>query len=201
MPEAAEVYRMLLGEHGWAPASRYFQKLYYGDDGWTQPNHGCPVEIRTVAFEYLREASGFDCSVDESYTLRLPVSELVNGLGIRWSGSGADFIDGADQVATQDPTVHAEGPSALLLREDLLREYLARDKLTICWAVLGEKRVLSPGFGTGPYHPALRLSGAYVLSQGRAMGFVKHMIDDPNIEGREDRSSGLRVIRIARTAV
>src|SRR5437016_10242615 len=66
MPDAAEVYRMFLGEHAWAPASHYFQHQYYGDDGWTQPNHDCPVKIRTVAFEYLREASGFDCSVDKT---------------------------------------------------------------------------------------------------------------------------------------
>jgi hypothetical protein len=195
MPDAAEVYRMFLGEHAWAPASRYFQQQYYGDDGWTQPNHGCPVKIRTVAFEYLREASGFDCSVDEGYTLRLPASELVTGLGIRWSGSGADFVDPARRVAAQDPTVHADGPSALLLREDLLREFLAREKLTICWAVLGEKRVLLPGFGAGPYHPSLRMSGAYVLEEGKPIGFVKRMLDDPNAQ---DRKSGSRVIEIVR---
>ena len=68
----------------------------------------------------------------------------------------------------------------MLLRDDLLGEFLAREKLTICWAVTGEKRVISPGFGTRPYHPRLRMSGAYVLSDGRTMGFVKHMIDDPN---------------------
>jgi hypothetical protein len=201
MPEAAQVNQMFLGEHAWAPASRYFQKLYYGDDGWTQPSHGCPVRVRTVALEYLREASGFDCSVDESFTLHLPVSDLVTGLGIRWSGRGADFVDAADRVAAQDPTVHADGPSALLLREDLVKEFLAREKLTICWTVLGEKRVLSPGFGTGPYHPALIMTGAYVLSEGRAIGFVKRMLDDQNSEQRQGRSGGLDVINIARTAV
>lgn len=183
MPDAAEVYRMFLGEHAWAPASRYFQQHYYGDDGWTQPSHDCPVKIRTVSLRYLREAGGFDCSVDESYTLRLPVSELVSGLGIRWNGNGADFIDGAGQIAAQDPTVHAKGPSALLLRKDLLQEFLKREGLAICWAVLGEKRVLSPGLG-GPYHPALRMSGAYVLSEHRPIGFVKRMLDDPNIDER-----------------
>lgn len=201
MPDAPEVYRMFVGEHAWAPASRYFQRKYYGDDVWTQPNHDCPVKIRTVAFEYLREASGFDCSVDESFSLRLPVSDLITGLGIRWSGRGADFVDAADRVAAQDPTVHADGPSALLLREDLLREFLAREKLTICWAVLGEKRVLSPGFGAGPYHPALRMSGAYVLSEGRAIGVVKWMLDGPNSEHRKGRSGGLDVINVARSAV
>lgn len=201
MPDPAEVYRMFLGEHAWAPASLYFQPQYYGDNGWTQPNQGCPVKIRTVAFEYLCEVSGFDCSIDESYALRLPVSDVITGLGIRWSGSGADFVDPADRVVVQDPTVHADGPSALLFREDLLQDFLAREKLTICWAVLGEKGVLFPGFGTGPRYPALRISGAYVLSRGRPVGFVKHILDDPNSEERKGRSAGLRVINITRSAV
>ena len=181
MPEAGNVYRMFMGEHAWAPASRYFQHPYYGDTGWSQPNHGCPVRVRTVACEYMRETSGFDCSIEESYTLRLPVVDLVNGLGIRWSGHGADFTDATGRVAAQDPTVHSEGPSAFLLRDDLLGEFLAREKLTFCWAVHGEKRVISPAFVTGPpHHPWLRMTGAYVLSEGRAVGFLKPMIDDRN---------------------
>ena len=90
------------------------------------------MKVRTVTYEYLREASGFDCSIEDSHTLRLPVINLVSGLGIRWSGRGADFMDGADRVVAQDPTVHSEGPSAMLLRDDLLAEFLAREKLTIC---------------------------------------------------------------------
>jgi hypothetical protein len=102
-------------------------------------------------------------------------------------------VDAAGRLAAQDPTVHADGPSALLLREDLLREFLEREKLTICWVVVGEKRVLSPCFGAGPYLPALRMSGAYVLSEGVPVGFIKHMLDDPNIE---NRASDLKVISI-----
>lgn len=196
MPDATEVYQIFLGEHAWAPASHYFQKQYFGDDGWTQPRHGCPVKVRTVGFEYLRETSGFDCSLDDSYKLRLPVSELITGLRIRWSGRDADFVDAVDQVVVQDPAAHAEGPTALLIRENPLRELLAHENLTICWAVLGEKRVISPGFGAGPYHPSLRMSGAYVLSGERATGFIKHMLDDP-----EERSAGSKVISIVRSAV
>ncbi len=191
MPDAAEVYEMFLGEHAWAPASRYFQKQYYGDDGWTQPDHGCPVRIRAIAFEYLRERGGLDCSIDESYGLRLPISEVVSGAGIRWSGHGGDFVEVADRVAAMDPTVHANGPSALLLREDLLRAFLTRAKLTMCWAILGEKRVLSAGFGDGPYHPAVHVSGAYVLGEKGPVGFVRRFVDDPGASASAARLLGV----------
>ena len=198
IPETAGAHDMFLGEHAWAPAFHYFQQPYYGGDGRTQPTHDCPVKVRTVTCEYLREKSGFDCSIDESYTLLLPSIDLVRGLGIRWSGRGADFIDGAGRVGAQDPTVHSEGPDAMLLREDLLRAFLAREKLTICWVVRGEKRVISPGVGTGPYHPRLRMSGAYTLSEGRAVGFIKRMIDDPNRE--RGPAAELEVVGVTRTA-
>jgi hypothetical protein len=69
------------------------------------------VNIRAITFEYFSDASGFDCSVEESFTLHLPISEVITGLGIRWSGLGADFIDDAGSVIAQDPAVHADGPT------------------------------------------------------------------------------------------
>jgi hypothetical protein len=194
MPDPPQVYQMFLGEHGWSPASRYFQQPYFGDERWTQPNHGCPVKVRTAAFEYLRETSGFDCSVDESYTLRLPASELVIGLGLRWSGNGADYLDAAGQLAAFDPTAHAVGPSALLLREDLLKVFLAREKLTICWAVLGEKCVLGAGFSPA-HHASLRLSGAYMLGDKGPVGFLKCLLDDGEMESSGSSSNLLTTIR------
>lgn len=197
MPEAGSVNGMFLGEHAWAPASDYFQDPYYGENGWTQPRHKCPVKVRTVTTKYLREKGGFDCSIEESYTLYLPVVDLVRGLGIRWSGRGADFVDATDRVVAQDPTAHSDGPKGLLLRDDRLEEFLTREKLVMCWAVLGEKRVISRGFGAGPNHPWLRMSGAYVLSGKRVAGFVKRMIDER--KGERAPAAALRVVSIART--
>jgi hypothetical protein len=194
MPEPLETDRMFLGEHGWSPASRYFQQPYDGDEGWAQPDHGCPVRLRMAAFEYLRETSGFDCSVDEGYTLRLPTSELVTGLGLRWHGSGADYLDAAGHLAACDPTAYADGPSALLLREDLLREFLAREGLTICWAVRGEKRVHGAGFSP-VHHASLRLSGAYRLRDKGPVGFLKCMLDDREMESSGASSNLLATIR------
>jgi hypothetical protein len=182
MPDPPHVTGMFLGEHGWGHASRYFQNAYYGDDGWTQPRQGCPVQLRQVAVEYLKESGGFDCSVDDGYTLLLPVEELLTKLDLHWAGRGAEFTTSSGQLVAQDPTASAPGPSALLLRADALQDLQHREQLTLCWAVLGEKRVLSAG-GNVPHHPALRLSGAYVLEGGKIRGFVKRMLDEYDAGG------------------
>ncbi|MBI1814243.1 MAG: ATP-binding protein [Deltaproteobacteria bacterium] len=194
MPDPQEVHRMFLGEYGWSAAFRYFQQPYFGDDGWIQPSHGCPVSVRPAAFEYLREGNGFDCSVDESYTLRLPASELVTGLGLRWSANGADYLDVTGRLAAFDPTAHADGPSALLLRRDSLTEFLAREELAICWAVLGEKRVLGPGLDPA-YYARLRISGTYMLSDKGPVGFLKRALDGRETERHETSSNPLTDVK------
>ena len=181
LPGAASSSNMFLGEHGWAPASHDLQQAYYGHDGWSRPGKGCPVELRAITCEYTREKGDFDCSIDESYTIRLPSADLVRDLGIHWSGHGGDFQDVSGRIAVQDPTVHSEGPSAMLIRNDALQAFLGREKLTICWVVRGEKRVVAPGFGREPVYPWLQMSGAYVLEEGRAVGFVEHEVDERGV--------------------
>lgn len=129
-----------------------------------------------MRFEYLGERGGFDCSLDESYTLRLPASELVNGLGIRWSGDDADYLDTAGQLAAFDPTAHDKGPTALLLREDLLKDFLAREGLTLCWTVLGEKHVIGAGH-LPKYQLSLRMTGAYILDDNGPDGSLAYHED------------------------
>ena len=194
MPDPPEFYHMFLGEHQWSPASRYFQQEYFGDEGWTKPQQDCPVEVRCVGIEYLAEVGGFDCSVDDSFTLRLPASDLIRGLGLRWSGKAADYVDGTGQLVAFDPTAHAEGPSALLLRQDSLEEFLKSENLTICWAVLGEKRVFGPGWDP-TYSESLRMTGAYTLGEAGLVGFLKCILDDREEGGGESSSKHLSTIR------
>ena len=194
--EAARVHDMFLGEHGWAPAFGYFQQPYYGDDGWAPPAEDCPVKARALAWEYVRESGGFDCAIDESYMLALPVDDLIRGLGLRWTGRGADFVDGRGRIGVRDPTVYSEGPTAMLLREDLLAEFLARERLVIWWTVLGEKWVIPAERGGGGYRGRLNMSGAYVYSEGRTRGFVKHVLDEPSQD--DAGKGGVTVIGVTR---
>ncbi len=177
MPDPPRVTRMFLGEHGWGPASRYFQNAYYGDGGWIQPPHRCPVRIRQVAVEYIKEANDFDCSVDAGYTLLLPAEEVMTRLGLHWTGRDAEFTTLSGRLVAQDPTASSPGPSVLLLRADALQDLQHSEEITLCWAVVGEKQVLNAS-GTRPHTPSLRLSGAYVLEGEKLRGFVKRMLDE-----------------------
>lgn len=177
MPEPPKVYQMFLGEHCSSPASRYF-----GDDGWKQPGPGCPVKIRPMSFEYLSEASGFDCSIDESFSLRLPACDLMAELGLQWTGYDADYVDSEAKLATFDPTASSDGPNALLIREDLLKPFLAREGLSVVWMILGEK--LSMGAGLRPAHFAsVQLSGAYMLRDGDLVGFLNFKAEPGDEDG------------------
>jgi len=179
MPDPPEVYRVFLGEYGWSPAFRYFQQQHFhdlGDNGWTQPAHDCPLKVRSIAFEYLREAGIYDCSIDKTYRLRLPANEIVTSLKLQWSGNGADYVDAAGQLAVFNPTAHDDGPQALLFNEDCLREFLKQERLSLCWTILGEKLAVGPGFDD--VLGILRLSGAYILGKSGPAGFTKCIVDD-----------------------
>lgn len=192
MPEPPH-YSMFLGEYGWSPAFRYFHQQCCGEDGWIQPNHGCPLKVRRVASEYLGQTSSFDCSIDDTFKLLLPASDLLVNLGLRWSGNGADYLDVGGRIAAFDPTVAADGPTTLLVREDILKDFLVRENLTLCWTVLGEKQVVGPGHDP-THHSWLRISGAYILSDKGPIGFLKCMLDNRGTEP-DSSSNTLAVIR------
>ena len=184
MPEPAEIHLSYsyLGEYGWSPAfSHHRQSIEseFSNNGWTKPkrrsnlDHAeCPIAIHTTSYRYFAEPKTHDCSVSDSYSLRIPHHDILDSLGLQWSGRGADYVDEDGNLAAFDPTAHEEGPSALLIREDLLREYLEKERLALCWEVIGEKVVLGSIFKES--NPGiLRLTGAYLLQEGEPEGEVK----------------------------
>ena len=184
MPEEPDMYGLLLGEYGWSPAFKYFRGTYEAGAEWLHSER-CPVPIRPIAFQYHVGTGSFDCSVDESYSLRLPHYEIVDRLKLRWSGSGTDYLDPQGVLASFDPTAHEDGPTALLLREDLLRDYLSQNDLALCWTILGEKRVLGGlSRSISTYYGSLRVSGAYLYSDHGPRGFVHFRHDPPRDESK-----------------
>ncbi|WP_426492946.1 AVAST type 2 anti-phage system protein Avs2 [Hymenobacter sp. 102] len=183
MPEPAHLYEVFLGEHGWSPASKYYQRDYENGELWRRPRNDCPVEVQVFSFDYLNEQGTFDCSLDETISLNMPRAELIVPLNLRWTGIGADFTSEGQLVAF-DPTVHQDGPGALLLREDFMREFLAREKLSLCWIVIGEKQIIGPH--SGSWHGRMNLCGAYTLSQQGPVGFLNCFLERNSREGQNE---------------
>ena len=164
--EVTEMDGVFVGEHGWAPAAEYMQTPLEDVRG----GENAPVSLETVAAKYSFRAGPRDQSVSDGAWLQLPVQKIVQIGRLRWSGKAADFVDPDGDLAAFDPSAHATGPSALLVRKEFLRELLSKHDLGLVWTVTCIK-TLRLSRGT-PGNPRLQLSGAYRLSESGPVGFM-----------------------------
>jgi hypothetical protein len=142
------------------------------------------VRVRAAA-EYATER-GRDCSIDDGYQVSLPASDLVEGMRLRWTGNDGAFVDDSGAVVAFDPSTATVGPSALLVRYEALTAFLAKEKLALCWTVIGEKRVLS--MRDKDYCPIeARMSGALQLNATGPHGFTKFIVHRYASEGAPER--------------
>ena len=176
--EPLDVHSSFLGEYGWSSAFGYFDKQYNADNDRSSST-GYPKSIRAAASAYHGGMSSFDCSIDDTSNLLLPHYNFIDRLGLKWSGTGPDYWDRADKLAAFDPTAHESGPTALLLREDLVKQYLIDNSLTLCWVVMGEKWVIGERLDR-EYHGALKISGVYRYTDQGTDGQLSVQIDIPD---------------------
>ena len=160
MPEPHPDTDVFLGEHGWsrasletlgADANKPVQVTYESTD--------CPTPVFLTACEYLSEAAGYDCSIEVSHNFLVPHPLLISGMQLRWFGNDADFCDNEGRLAAFDPDPTGSAAS-LLVREDLLAQFLEREGLALVWTVLGEKMIVG-GWKRGGWRGSLRFTGAY----------------------------------------
>ena len=159
-----------LGEYAWGPAfEEIVNSIPINEHEWRYPPDSEPTTAYGLAADCSTAGSEYDCSVDEDTapTLRLPSHLFVRGCQLTWTGVGADYVDANSRMAAFDPSAHELGPNALLLRLDLLEQFLSDNDLELCWAITGEKQ--STGTHGQPYG-WLHFQGAYVLRGGEPEG-------------------------------
>lgn len=179
MPETGEqTPSLMLRERGWSTPWRHFNCYYRGYPGWDtgREERGQPHPVHPSWDYYMAENGTHDCSIDETYTMNLPHPLLVETLGLRHGHMDGHFIDSDGKLAAFDPSVREEGPSALLLRRDML-DRLRANGLELMWTMFGEQRVGVTVNGTqGKIVGAADLSAAFVLRtngwEGRLNGFA-----------------------------
>lgn len=140
-----------LGEHGWREAKGGPPKLR--GERWSGINVPC-MTVRTE----LREETGKDNSILESFSLDLPSSWLLLAMGLRLrDGHGPVYVDSSDIVRFMDPSLKEQGASAGVVDRQLFLSTVEAAGLEAVWLVAGEKNVYSSdsirhGFGGRVMH-------------------------------------------------
>ena len=182
-PDPPDAQQLFLGEHGWSPAFTEALSAIVEDSRLAlSDGAACPVHLRAAAVEYQMRKNEFDCSVPHSNSLYAPPPSLIQVLDLRWSGHGADFVDPSGNLAAFDPTAHEDGPPGLLLREDLLVDYLEQAGLALVWIVNGEKITGAPG-SDWRWDGFLRFSGAYRYTGEHLEGDLRFELESPTPSG------------------
>ena len=160
MPESGYETRIFVGEHGWSPAFLDRQGVDTDTVVQTGPETpDCPTSFYLTAFEYLNESGDYDCSLQNSHTFVVPERMLIDGMDLRWGGGDPDYFDADGHLAAfaSDPS---RSTTSLLVREDLIRQFLERERLALVWTVLGEKELIG-GQGARRWTGSLQFTGAF----------------------------------------
>ena len=171
MPESHELYKVFLGEFFWASAYRYFNIPYYHHEGWSRGrDERIPKPLYVLTEEYLSESQGFDCSVDESFTIKLPCSLIANEMKLNWRGVEGEFYDEDLNLIAFDPSVRSVGTGTLLIHKERFINFLEEQGYNVIWTLLGEKMSFRGGYSSSKQIGRLIINGAYRTKQGKVTG-------------------------------
>ncbi len=168
MPNPFVVRDVAHGEFYWSPEYKAW-KSKEGTEWQEVGLKDMSYEVLLTAIAYSQESQGADRSLDDSLLFSIPTQELVEGMALRWSGVEGTFIDQQGKLAAFDPSIDESGPSALLVRADLLKKYLNDNGLELFWMLRGEKNL--PGGRSRSAAPGrLEIEGVYRLTPKGIVG-------------------------------
>jgi hypothetical protein len=174
MPEGRQFIDLYLGELYWSPAYEYHKDPYMGSLGWRRAGQRdkqeIPAPILPLSEKYLAEQGTFDCSIDDTYSIIVPVEHLTREMKLRWSGSEARFVDEAGQLTAFDPSTREPGSDVLLIRRDGFLEFLEEQDYAVFWTLLGEKKLMGGAMGPDDRKGILIISAAYQVVDGEISG-------------------------------
>lgn len=111
-----------------------------------------PFEIGNKSFQnvliapaYLiySHSSSEDASSEEGVSMLLPNAWLYNGMGLKYATENGAWVDGEGRIVVMDNHQYGKGHDALLIRKDVLMDFLKRERLTLFWPVLTERQIYS----------------------------------------------------------
>ena len=174
--EAQSQIWAFLGEFFRLPAFEYFDNPDNGRNGWTRGNdnqHLLPCDVLVTTDSYLQGDGHYDCSIEDTVSIYLPASWLVDKMELSWRGDDGRFFDRAGNMAAQDPSTRTAGPQALLMDKELMTDFLNSKGYRLVWTLLGEKEVRGHWGRDKNWPGRMEISGYMRMKDGRAFGEAK----------------------------
>ena len=177
MPESHNSYESFLGEY---PNSKACDDIRPEANNWIGSKSyykEFPAPLMLTDDSYLNEVT-LDCSLSSGCTIRMPSKFLVNGMKLSQIHTDGRFYDDkGNLVATPISIWRDSRLTGVVIRKDLLINFLNKNNYEIFWTFLGEKNVLPPTFGDREKGQFFRkeMSGVYVLNKkGKIYGNFKY---------------------------
>lgn len=173
MPESDSQIGVFLGEFFRMPSFKYFDNPYDGRMGWTKRSRGqntLPCEVLVTSDSYLHEDGLYDCSIEDTISIYLPASWLVDKMGLSWRGNDGLFFDRAGNLVAQDPSTRMAGPKALLMDKRLMTDFLNSDGYRLVWTLLGEKQIRGDWRRDEKWPGRMEISGYMRMKDGQVFG-------------------------------
>lgn len=176
MPECSDRYEVFYQEYYWSPAYQY-----YDEEGLTKKEiydrktNRFIGHAEVTSIGYLWE-TGEDHSKEEAFYCLVPSKQLFDGMGMQHGDKEGVFMDEEGKTICFDEGAVEKTSTNLLVRKDVLMDYLARHHKRIIWYVLGEKNIIGlHNYQSMPNLPMwLVISGTYTLDDtGRIKGSLR----------------------------
>lgn len=177
MPESSETHNVFLGEYYWSPAyADHIDRQELWSKVIPRREQDVQFEVLITAQQYVWESGNYDCSVNDSIRILMPVEKIVRGMNMHYSGREGELLDDQGQVIAVDPSVKQRGPNSLLVRKDAFTKFLRDNGYEIMWTTLGEKNIIGSGMhdGTG----RLEINGVCKLEQGNVGASISAHYND-----------------------
>lgn len=170
MPEAQPSSTLALGEFSWSREFKGQSNYYHGREGWTLGER-LPVEVLVATDQYLREYSGYDCSMDGTVRIDLPCSFLIEEMELTQRAEGEWFLK--DQLVAFDPSIRTPGPQVLLVNQAAIDDFLEQQNLALFWTVSAERSITGGDLSHKNYKGHLLGSGAFLRRNRKLHGELR----------------------------
>lgn len=97
------------------------------------------IDIAPAYLQY-NHSSSEDASISDGVNIIMPNEWLYNGLDLRYGKTNGVWVDKDGVVIVMDNAEYCKGHSALLMRKDILLNYLNKEGLTLFWPILTERQ-------------------------------------------------------------